>query len=105
LEPVPPNAAVRVELSATGGVAPYQFYIQDGFIPNILLEPSGILHGTASAAGFFDFTVLAIDANSCAGQRNYTLLVGCTNIVIVPTLLPLADVGALYDVQLAAAGG
>jgi hypothetical protein len=41
----------------------------------LTLEPNGQLHGKPTAAGSFNFTVTATDANNCTGSRAYTLTI------------------------------
>jgi parallel beta-helix repeat protein len=106
---VQPNVPFDITFTATGGLAPYQFYFQEGpesgFIPGVQLYPQGILHGTPTTIGNFSFSLDAYDSNGCTGQRYYTLSVGCAALYLDPDALPLGDVGAPYDVVLNAMGG
>ena len=59
---------------STGGVAPHGFAVTAGALPNgLTLAAGGALSGTPNAAGAFNFTVTATDANGCTGTRSYTL--------------------------------
>lgn len=63
-------------LSATGGQAPYTFAVTSGTLPNgITLASDGLLSGTASLAGTFQFTITATDSNTNTGSRDYTIQV------------------------------
>jgi len=58
---------------ASGGDAPYSFSVTGALPPGLSLTPAGVLSGTPSAPGTFNFGVTASDVNSCAGARNYTI--------------------------------
>ncbi len=63
-----------VQLLASGGVAPHQFAVTAGNLPNGLnLSSSGLLSGIPSLRGAYNFTVTATDANGFTGTRNYDL--------------------------------
>lgn len=106
-----PGATVAVAysqtLSASGGTAPYGFAITAGTLPaGLSLNTStGTLTGTPSAAGTFNFTVTATDANSFTGSRAYTLVVAAPTIVIAPTTLPNGTVATAYSQGVSASGG
>ena len=69
-----------VQLLAAGGVAPHQFSVLSGSLPNgVTLTSQGLLSGTPSAFGTFNFTINASDANNFAGIRAYSV-----NVVSVP---------------------
>jgi hypothetical protein len=75
-----PNGTVGKDynqtLTASGGTAPYTFAVTAGTLPpGLTLEATGQLHGTPTAAGTFNFTVTAIDANGCTGSQAYALTI------------------------------
>ncbi len=65
---------------ASGGGEPYSFTLSAGALPTGLtlfsLPGGGVLTGTPTVAGNFNFTVRATDANGCQGTRDYTLTIG-----------------------------
>lgn len=72
-----PNAIVGVAYSqsliASGGVAPYSWIVTGGTLPTGLsLSSSGVLSGTATAAGQFLVTVTVTDANAVARTLTFT---------------------------------
>ncbi len=70
------NQAYSVNFTATGGTGPYQFTLAAGGLPNgVTLPTNGALTVTPTAAGTFNFTVKATDANNCMGTRAYSLTV------------------------------
>lgn len=77
-------AAYQQALTASGGVAPYQFAISAGQLPpGLVLAGAGELAGTPTAAGDYAFTVQATDANGFAGTQAYTVTVEAAAQAIV----------------------
>jgi hypothetical protein len=63
-------------ITASGGAAPHTFSVSAGAPPaGLTLSPGGALAGVPAAAGAFNFTVKATDANGCMGLREYTLTI------------------------------
>jgi hypothetical protein len=68
-------------LSATGGMPPYTFSVTSGALPpGISLSPGGMLSGTPTAAGAYNFTVTAQDNSPSppgpnTGSQAYTLTI------------------------------
>ncbi|HKQ48437.1 MAG TPA: putative Ig domain-containing protein [Phycisphaerae bacterium] len=61
---------------AGGGVSPYTFGLAAGTLPpGVTLSAGGVLSGTTTTAGTYNFTVMATDAAGCAGSRAYSLAV------------------------------
>ena len=91
------NAAYSQALTATGGTGPYGWTITSGTLPTgITINAStGALSGTPTVVGNYNFTVQALDANSCPGTKAYTLRV-CPIISITPTSLANGTVGLAY---------
>ena len=67
--------AYQQTLSASGGVAPYNFSVESGALPASVTLANGVLTGTPGAPGSYSFTLKATDANGCAGARAYVLTV------------------------------
>lgn len=101
------GAGYSQTLSGSGGTAPYTFAITAGSLPaGLSLNTStGALAGTPTAAGTFNFTVTATDANTFTGSRAYSLVVAPPVIVIAPTTLPDGTVAAVYSQSVSASGG
>jgi len=96
-----------LQLSASGGAAPYTFAVAGGALPaGLTLDGSGSLSGTPTAAGTFNFVVSATDANGFTGSQSYTLVADAPTIAVDPAALPSGVGGVAYGPhQLSASGG
>jgi hypothetical protein len=93
-------------LSQTGGVGAATFAVTAGALPaGLTLSSAGVLSGTPTVVGTFNFTVTATDANLCTGSRAYSLVVDCPVITVNPATLPGATVGTAYSQSVSSAGG
>lgn len=107
----PPAGTVQVAYSTTvsgvGGASPYTFTVNVGSLPNGLsIAPStGVISGTPTLAGAFNFTVLANDSNGCSGTTNLSIVINCPVINVSPGTLPAGTSGAAYSQTVSAAGG
>jgi hypothetical protein len=55
-------------LEGTGGAAPYSFAVTAGALPTgLALSPAGLISGTPTTVGLFNFTVTATSAGGCVG--------------------------------------
>ncbi|WP_187265624.1 beta strand repeat-containing protein [Ottowia flava] len=109
-----PSAAVASTYSqtvtASGGTAPYQYTVTAGALPaGLALSTAGVISGTPTAAGSFNFTVSARDSSAGAGpytgSQAYTLTVSAPTITLTPGTLAAAAVGSAYSQTLTASGG
>jgi hypothetical protein len=110
-----PNGVVGTPYSQTvsgsGGTGPYTFTLSSGALPNGLMlnATTGVISGTPTAAGTFNFTITATDANGCPGTRPYTMGIagapGCPVITVNPATLPPGVVGTPYSQTISASGG
>ncbi len=93
--------------TAPAGRPPLAFRISAGALPaGLVLTAAGLLEGTPAEAGVASFSVAVTDANGCAGERAYTIEVGCPPMSISPTDLPGGTVGTPYAmVVLSVTGG
>ena len=70
------GAGYSQSFAANGGAGSYAFALVAGALPNgLTLTASGALSGTTDATGSFPFTMRATDANGCAGERAYLLVI------------------------------
>ncbi|MFD0724952.1 putative Ig domain-containing protein [Lysobacter brunescens] len=93
-------------LTATGGAAPYAFAVTAGSLPNgLTLSGSGVLSGTTTTSGTFNFTVTATDGFGQTGSRAYTVVVAVPTVTLTPATLPGGTSGVAYSQTLTIAGG
>lgn len=77
----------NIQFGAPGGIGTVTFAITGGALPSgMSLSSTGLLSGTPTQGGNFNFTVTASDANSCSGSSSYVLAINTAASVVVPTL-------------------
>ncbi|MEG0182733.1 MAG: putative Ig domain-containing protein [Stenotrophomonas sp.] len=97
--------------AASGGTSPYSFAITAGALPaGLSMNPAGVLAGTPTASGTFNFTVTATDSSTGTGApffgaHSFTLIVGAPILNVAPATLPAASAGVAYSQAITATGG
>ncbi|MEA0735870.1 putative Ig domain-containing protein [Xanthomonas campestris pv. campestris] len=102
------GSAYSQNLSASGGTAPYTFTVTAGALPaGLTLSPAGVLSGTPTATGSFNFTATATDSGGSptSGNRAYTLTVAGATVTLPATTLPAGTAGQAYSGALNPATG
>ncbi|MFO0972545.1 MAG: putative Ig domain-containing protein [Phycisphaerae bacterium] len=100
------GAAYSQSLSPSTGTAPFNWSVSAGALPGgLTLSPAGLLSGTPTAPGSFNFTAQVTDNAGCTGSRAYALSVVCPTINVSPVSLPNGTVGTAYSQTLTASGG
>ena len=105
------NQAYSQQLTATGGTLPYAYALSAGALPaGLTLSGTGLISGTPTASGTFNFSVTVTDAKGCAATIAYTLVVddnlcGGVTISVTPAVVPSGVVNTPYSVTLTATGG
>ncbi len=97
-------------ITATGGTATYTYALTAGALPaGMSLTSGGVLSGTPTAGGVFNFTVTATDSSTGSGpytgSRAYSLTVNAAAIVVTPATVPAATRGFAYSQTFSATGG
>ena len=107
LEPATAGRAYSVTLVASGGRAPYRFSLDPtSALPlGMALASDGVLSGTPSNPGIYNFSFSVWDADQVRGALVMVLEVQQTGLLITPDLLPYATLGTPYTVTSAAQGG
>lgn len=102
----------RVELKATGGAEPYTWSKKKkkkfGLLPDgITLSREGILSGTPTTQGTYNFTVRVNDSSGKQANKPFVIEVGPPPppLAIRTELLPTGSQSILYNAQLEAGGG
>ena len=91
--------------SASGGLDPYTFAVTAGALPDGLsLSAEGLISGSPTTGGSFDFTLTATDANLCTGSRAYSIIV-CAPFSVLPASLPPGQPAVAYSQSLSTSGG
>jgi uncharacterized protein YhjY with autotransporter beta-barrel domain len=103
-------AAYSQTLTASGGTGPYRYAITAGALPaGLSLSSTGLLSGSPTAGGTFNFTITATDSTTggtFSGSTAYTFVVVAPTIVLSPATLPNATVAvAGYSQAITATGG
>lgn len=92
---------------AVGGAAPYTFSLTGGALPTgMAFSSAGVLSGTPTSAGTFNFTVHLVDAATQTADKTYQITVNAPAIALTPTTVPQGKVGVAYtSTMLSASGG
>jgi hypothetical protein len=106
LSPGMVGTAYSQSLSASGGTGPYTFTVICGKLPNPLtLSTGGLISGTPTEAGWFSFTVQAVDNVGVKGLESYSFaVVNNSAITFSPSSLPNGTVGTSYLQRLTTTG-
>ena len=92
-------------VTASGGLAPFQFGVAYGLPPGLTIDQGGTISGTPLTVGSYQFRLYVLDANGTTGSQDLTIVV--VNGVTVTTGSPLiaAIEGTAYAQAIVAAGG
>jgi hypothetical protein len=102
------NVAYSQTLTASGGVAPYTFAVTTGALPTGITLTGGVLSGTPTVSGTFNFTITATDSTTptpLTGSNAYTLIISPSALTLSPATLPNGMVNVAYSQALTASGG
>jgi uncharacterized protein (TIGR03437 family) len=92
------GATYNRSLAPSGGTAPYTFSLTEGALPaGLSLSAAGLLTGTPTRPGDFNFSVKATDASGCNVTRAYTLNIACPAVTLTPNTLPDGRTGTAYQ--------
>lgn len=100
------TAAYNQTLVGTGGQNPLTWSVNSGVLPpGLSLEPNtGVLTGTATTPGGFNFSIRLRDANNVTTIRSYTIAVAAAP-TITTTQLGGGTPGVAYSQTITASGG
>ncbi|MGH9803351.1 MAG: beta strand repeat-containing protein, partial [Blastocatellia bacterium] len=103
---IPPgtvNTAYSQTFTQTGGIGTTTFSLT-GTLPTGIIFSGATLSGTPTQSGSFPVTVTVTDSNNCTGSRNYTLVINCQTISILPATIPAGTAGTAYSQTFTANG-
>jgi hypothetical protein len=105
----PPTGAVGTPytftFAAIGGTAPHKFTVDSGVIPpGLALSDEGVLAGTPTAAGTFNFYIQAQDSFGLRSQVAFSISID-SRLIITTTSLPAATRGVPYSSNIGLSGG
>jgi len=114
--PTPSNGTVGSAYSyslagASGGTAPYRYTVETGNLPTgLTLATNGLLSGTPSGHGTFNFTIRATDSSTGTGPFHkittaLSMTISSPTISLNPTTLASATVATSYNGTVSASGG
>src|SRR6185295_14043992 len=97
-------------LTATGGTTPYVWSINSGSLPpGLTLTPDGLISGTPTATGTFNFVVKVTGANALTDTKSLFIIINTTSQPqpqITTSSLPSGVINVAYPPQaLGVAGG
>lgn len=103
-------SAYSQTLSVSGGSAPYSTAITAGSLPaGLSLSSAGVLSGTPTAGGTFNFTVTATDSSPSpgpfSGSRAYSLTIAAPEIQLSQSSLASGTLGSPYSATITTASG
>ncbi len=100
------GTAYNQSFTASGGAGSYTYSLSAGALPpGMALSAGGVISGTPSIAGSFNFTIIATDAFGFTGSQAYTLAISAPTITISPATLPAGAAGTAYSQTITASGG
>ena len=96
------NVPYSATLTATGGTVPYVWSLASGTLPTGLsLSSAGVISGTPSAVGIFNFTLTVTDSGSPQHTANSQFSIAISSSIFAASSLPnIADVGPDSSVEL-----
>ncbi len=101
------GTAYNQTLAATGGTGGYTWTMESGTLPTTLtLSTSGVISGTPTVAGVFNFAVRCTDGAALFDTQGYSVTINAPGSpTITTTTLPNGTVGVAYNQTLNATGG
>ena len=92
-------------LSAGGGNSPYLWSVSSGSLPpGLNLSSTGLLSGSATQLGLFNFTVKVMDSSGASAQKPFSINV-FFGLIVAACPPSAVEIGLQVGVSLAAVGG
>jgi len=106
-----PNGTINVAygsqtLTASGGNGNYTFTLNSGSLPaGMTLSAGGVISGTPTNGGTFNFQAGVSDTAGNTGAKNYVLHIGTNSLALSPPTLPNGTQFTPYSATVTASGG
>ena len=87
------GVAFSQSLSQTGALGTATYSVSSGALPTgLTLSSTGVLSGTPTANGTFNFNVTVSDASACTGVQSYSIIIGCpASVAAITAINPLCS--------------
>jgi len=102
------NSPYASGLTVLGGVAPYTWSLGPGgaLPPGLALSPYGIIAGTPTAPGLFQFTLVVTDLTHTSASALLSIVIaGPAPMISTGAALPAGTVGVAYSQTFSGSGG
>ena len=100
------GVAYTQTIVVTGGTNLYSWSITSGQLPpGLVLASNGVIAGTPSAGGAYNFTVQVTDSSSAHTSASFTLTVRVPLTIVTQTVLATGSAGHAYSQSLVSQGG
>ena len=85
------GVAFNQSLSQTGALGTATYTLSSGTLPTGLsFSSTGILSGTPTVTGTYNFNVTVSDASACAGTQSFSIIIGCpSGVAAITAINPL----------------
>jgi hypothetical protein len=99
------DVVISSQFTGGNGNGTYIFSLYSGTLPTgLTLSAAGLLSGTITSNGIYNFIVRVVDTATGVGYQNYTLNVG-PHLTVSPSSVVPRYTGEAVSVQLSASGG
>lgn len=106
LSPIFLTQAFNQTLATSGATGAVTFNVQSGTLPiGVTLSTAGVLSGTPTVPGTYNFTIRAVDASGASTTSTYTVNVTSAVVNFTTSTLPSALIGEIYNQPLVVSGG
>lgn len=93
-------------LSQTGALGTPTFSVIAGSLPpGLTMSTAGVISGTPTTPGTYNFTTQVADNSGCTGSQAMTIVVSCPTVNITPGSITTPTVGTSYNQTLIGSGG
>jgi len=100
------GSAYYQTLTATGSTPPYTWSLESGALPDGLnLSGGGILSGTPTVPGTYQFSVRVADPATAAATNDFALTINPGPLRVATTTIPAGRISVPYVATLMASGG